>query len=82
VDYKDERAAALRWLDRFGDPFVRTAFDGDGRIGIEYGVYGVPETYLIDAAGRIRYKHVGPLTDDVLQDAILPLIERLKHEQA
>lgn len=62
LNYKDERAAALAWLEEHGDPFALTAVDANGRIGIELGVYGVPETFLIGADGHLLYKHVGPLT--------------------
>jgi len=65
------------WLQRYGNPYVATAFDLDGRVGINYGVYGVPETYLIDQAGVIRYKQIGVLTPEILQDRILPLVKQL-----
>ena len=77
VDYKDERAAALQWLDEFGNPYTLTAFDVDGRISIDYGVYGAPETYLIDRKGVIRFKQIGPITEDVWQNKILPLAKQL-----
>ena len=77
VDYKDERAAALQWLDEFGNPYTLTAFDVDGRISIDYGVYGAPETYLIDRKGVIRFKQIGPITEDVWQNKILPLAKEL-----
>jgi cytochrome c biogenesis protein CcmG/thiol:disulfide interchange protein DsbE len=80
LNYKDTREEALAWLQRFGDPYRAIAFDPDGRTGIDYGVYGVPETYVIDTGGVIRYKHVGPLNADVLNDTIIPLIERLGRE--
>lgn len=70
-----ERAAA--WLARHGDPYVLSALDIDGRVGIDYGVYGVPETYLIDKAGVIRMKHIGPVTPEVLSTKILPLLGEL-----
>jgi cytochrome c biogenesis protein CcmG/thiol:disulfide interchange protein DsbE len=78
LDYKDKRPDALGYLQKFGDPYDLTAFDGDGRVGIDYGVYGVPETYIIDKAGVIRHKHIGPITPDDLQKKILPLINQLK----
>ena len=65
LNYKDQRADGMRWLAQFGDPYVLSAFDADGRVGIDYGVYGVPETYLIDKAGIIRYKQIGPITPEV-----------------
>jgi cytochrome c biogenesis protein CcmG/thiol:disulfide interchange protein DsbE len=77
VDYKDERAAALQWLDEFGNPYMLTAFDVDGRISIDYGVYGAPESYLIDRNGVIRFKQIGPITEDVWQNKILPLAKQL-----
>ena len=77
LDYKDERKAGLAWLQRGGNPYTESLLDPDGRIGIDYGVYGVPETYLIDRAGVIRYKHIGPVTEEVLRDEIEPLVRRL-----
>ena len=78
LNYKDQREDALRWLDYYGDPYTISAYDITGKAGIEYGVYGVPETFVIDKNGFIRYKHVGPVTDDILKNKILPLIEKLK----
>ncbi len=78
LNYKDQREDALRWLDYYGDPYTTSAYDITGKIGIEFGVYGVPETFVIDKKGFIRYKHVGPVTDDILKKKILPLIEKLK----
>lgn len=77
LDYKDERDAGQSWLARNGDPYRLSAFDADGRAGMDYGVYGVPETFVIDRAGVIRYKHVGPLTDAILNEKILPLVKEL-----
>jgi cytochrome c biogenesis protein CcmG/thiol:disulfide interchange protein DsbE len=77
LDYKDQRADGQRWLSRFGNPYTVSAVDADGRVGINYGVYGVPETYLIDKAGVIRYKQIGPITPDVLEKKILPLAREL-----
>jgi len=77
LDYKDQRGAGLRWLDNFGDPFEASLFDPDGRVGIDWGVYGVPETFVIDRAGVVRYKHIGPLTPEVLRDHIEPLLRQL-----
>lgn len=77
LDYKDERPAGLEWLARHGDPYVASAFDADGRAGIDWGVYGVPETFLVDAGGVVRYKHVGPLTPEVIDGRILPLARSL-----
>lgn len=77
LNYKDQREAGLGWLREHGDPYVLSAYDLDGRIGIDYGVYGVPETFVIDKAGVIRYKHIGPLTPDALDKTILPKIKEL-----
>jgi cytochrome c biogenesis protein CcmG/thiol:disulfide interchange protein DsbE len=77
LDYKDQRKDAMGVLRRSGNPYDLTAFDGDGRVGIDYGVYGVPESYLIDKAGVIRYKHIGPITAEDLQKKIIPLINEL-----
>ena len=77
LDYKDEAAEGLKWLARHGDPYDLSVTDRDGRIGINYGVYGVPETFLIDKAGVIRYKQIGPVTQEALKDKILPLIREL-----
>jgi cytochrome c biogenesis protein CcmG/thiol:disulfide interchange protein DsbE len=78
LDYKDQAADAQGWLARFGNPYAASAVDADGRVGIDYGVYGVPETYVIDKAGTIRFKQIGPLTREVLQAKILPLIRELQ----
>ena len=78
LNYKDQNDDALKWLSRFGDPYQFSVVDGDGRIGIDYGVYGVPETYLIDAEGVIRYKQIGPITPAVLEQKILPLANSLR----
>ena len=77
LNYKDTREEALPWLKRNGDPFKLIAFDATGRIGIDYGVYGVPETYVIDRKGVIRYKHIGPLTADIVREKIEPLVKEL-----
>ena len=78
LNYKDKRDDANAWLKQFGNPYELSAVDADGRIGIDYGVYGVPETYLIDAEGVIRYKQIGPITPAVLEQKILPLVMSLK----
>ena len=77
LDYKDARADGLGWLRQFGDPYLLSAHDADGRVGIDYGVYGVPETYLIDKAGVIRYKHIGPVTEEALAKKIVPMVAEL-----
>jgi len=81
LNYKDKREDAVRWLDSYGDPYVASAWDGDGRVGIDWGVYGVPETFVIDRSGVIRYKHIGPLTEQVIEQKILPLIKTLQETQ-
>ncbi len=78
MDYKDRRDEALTWLRRHGNPYPLTAVDESGRVGIDYGVYGVPETYVIDKTGVIRYKQIGPLDDDTLRQKILPLVRELQ----
>jgi cytochrome c biogenesis protein CcmG/thiol:disulfide interchange protein DsbE len=79
MDYKDTREEATQWLKQGrGDPYRATAMDVSGRVGIDYGVYGVPETYLIDKAGIIRYKRIGPVTDQVLREKILPMVKELQ----
>jgi cytochrome c biogenesis protein CcmG/thiol:disulfide interchange protein DsbE len=77
LNYKDQREDALPWLKRNGDPYLLNVYDLNGRIGIDYGVYGVPETYVIDRKGVIRYKHVGPLTTDIVQKKVEPLVKEL-----
>jgi len=78
LNYKDKGDEAQRWLKQFGDPYQLSVVDADGRTGIDYGVYGVPETYLIDAEGVIRYKQIGPLTPAILEQKVLPLAMALK----
>ncbi len=78
LNYKDKRDLALQWLDQFGDPYTLSIVDSDGRVGIDYGVYGVPETYVIDKNGVIQYKQIGPVTVDVLEETILPLVRDLQ----
>ena len=78
LNYKDEREDALRWLKQFGDPYVTSIVDREGRTGIDYGVYGVPETYVIDKNGVIRYKQIGPVTVEALETKILPLVRELQ----
>ena len=77
LNYKDARADGLAWLSRFGDPYAASAFDGDGRVGIDFGVYGVPETFIIDRQSIVRFKHIGPLTPEVIRDRIEPLVRQL-----
>lgn len=82
LNYKDTRPEAKRWLQTFGNPYAAIAFDEAGRVGIDYGVYGVPETYVIDRKGNIRYKQIGPITVEDLNETILPLIKELQNEPA
>jgi cytochrome c biogenesis protein CcmG, thiol:disulfide interchange protein DsbE len=81
LNYKDEPAAARQWLANLGNPYQATLVDRDGRVGIDFGVYGVPETFLIDARGIVRMKHVGPLTPDVIRDRIEPMLLKLQSEK-
>lgn len=78
VNYKDKAENALGFLDELGDPFERIGVDFDGRAAIEWGVYGVPETYVVDGAGKIVWKHVGPLTPEAIRDDILPAVEKAR----
>ncbi len=80
MDYKDQRAEALAWLKRQGDPYPLSAMDEAGRIGIDYGVYGVPETFVIDKKGVIRYKQIGPLDQETLHRKVLPLVRELQNQ--
>ena len=77
LDYKDQRPPAQAWLAQRGNPYDASLFDADGRVGIDFGVYGVPETFVIDKQGVIRFKQIGPLTPEVLRDQVLPLLRRL-----
>lgn len=78
LNYKDQPEDAAAWLDQLGDPYTRTGADIGGRVGIEWGVYGVPETFVIDKEGRIAYKHIGPISQGDWENKIAPLIERLR----
>ncbi len=78
LNYKDAREDALRWLEDLGDPYLVSAVDNPGNVGIDYGVYGVPETFVIDREGIIRYKVIGPLTPDNLKNTVLPLVRKLQ----
>jgi cytochrome c biogenesis protein CcmG/thiol:disulfide interchange protein DsbE len=77
LNYKDAREDALPWLARNGNPYQLSVYDAAGRIAIDYGVYGVPETYVIDRKGVIRYKHIGPLTPEIAQKKLEPLVKEL-----
>jgi cytochrome c biogenesis protein CcmG/thiol:disulfide interchange protein DsbE len=78
LNYKDKREDALRWLANFGDPYLKSISDTDGLVGIDYGVYGVPETFVIDKQGVIRHKQIGPVTAESLRDTLLPLVAKLE----
>jgi cytochrome c biogenesis protein CcmG/thiol:disulfide interchange protein DsbE len=80
LNYKDKREDALAWLEEFDDPYVLSAADLEGRVGMDYGVYGAPESYIIDKSGTIRLKHVGPVTPDVWTKEILPLVQELNRQ--
>ncbi len=82
MNYKDRREDAVAWLERLGNPYVFSVFDQSGRIGIDWGVYGVPETFVIDGAGVIRYKHIGPLDHDDVEEVLLPLLAELEEGRA
>ena len=77
LNYKDARDDGKGWLAQFGNPYVTSAFDSDGRVGIDYGVYGVPETFVIDKRGVIRMKYTGPLTQEIIGQKLIPLIQEL-----
>jgi cytochrome c biogenesis protein CcmG, thiol:disulfide interchange protein DsbE len=77
LNYKDKRDDGKQWLAKLGNPYAVSAFDVDGLVGIDYGVYGVPETFVIDKQGVIRYKQIGPITKEALDKTILPLVRKL-----
>jgi cytochrome c biogenesis protein CcmG, thiol:disulfide interchange protein DsbE len=77
LNYKDDRLEGLKWLSNFGNPYDSSLFDQDGRVGIDWGVYGVPETFIIDKQGIVRFKHIGPLTPEVIRTLIEPLVSKL-----
>jgi cytochrome c biogenesis protein CcmG/thiol:disulfide interchange protein DsbE len=78
LNYKDERPDAVGWLNRFGNPYAASAFDADGRVGIDWGVYGVPETFVVDKSGIIRHKQTGPITPAIWEKTLVPLIRQLQ----
>ena len=80
LNYKDEPAAAKSWLKQLGNPYTASLMDISGDVGIDWGVYGVPETFVIDKQGIVRYKQVGPLTNAVIDEKILPLVRELNAE--
>ena len=78
LNYKDKPAEAAAFLDQLGDPYERTGADLDGRVAVDWGVYGVPETYVVGPDGKIAYRHTGPMTQDVVFNQIFPLLSRLR----
>ncbi len=80
LNYKDQPDDAAQWLDSLGDPYTRTGADISGRVAIDWGVYGVPETFVIGADGRVAYKHIGPVSEEALTGTILPLVEELRRQ--
>jgi len=80
LNYKDEPAAAMQWLERLGNPYKISISDIDGMAGLDWGVYGVPETFIIDKKGIVRHKQTGPVDPTILQTIIMPLIEQLNRE--
>jgi cytochrome c biogenesis protein CcmG/thiol:disulfide interchange protein DsbE len=81
LNYKDERSAGNNWLNRFGDAYTVSAYDPDGKVGLDWGVYGVPETFIVDREGVVRHKHIGPIDARSLREDIIPWIERLQAEK-
>ncbi len=82
LNYKDKPVDAGAWLGKLGNPYAATLSDIDGLVGIDYGVYGVPETFVIDKQGVIRLKHIGPLTPEALRDTVLPMVDKLRKQGA
>jgi len=78
INYKDKPADVRRWLDQLGDPYTRIGADLDGRVAIDWGVYGIPETFIIDRNGRIAYKQIGPMSPRDVEETIMPIIDRLR----
>jgi cytochrome c biogenesis protein CcmG/thiol:disulfide interchange protein DsbE len=80
LDWKDEQGEARAWLRELGDPYVAVAYDADGRVGIDWGVYGAPETFVVDRKGVVRYKHIGPLSPQDVEETLMPLLVKLAAE--
>jgi cytochrome c biogenesis protein CcmG/thiol:disulfide interchange protein DsbE len=80
LNYRDTRVDGMRWLAQFGNPYATSAFDEAGHVGMDFGVYAVPETFLIDKKGIIRFKQIGAVTPELIHDKLLPLIQRLNAE--
>ena len=81
LDYKDKRVSAIKWLKQYGDPYTKIIFDPRGKLAINLGVYGTPETFIIDKNGIIRYRYVGPVGPNEWKDKLLPIVERLQREK-
>ena len=77
-NWKDEHADAMRWLEQFGNPYWLVLSDYEGKVAIDWGIYGAPETFLVDAAGIVRWKHVGPLSDEVVREQLLPMLAKVE----
>jgi cytochrome c biogenesis protein CcmG/thiol:disulfide interchange protein DsbE len=77
LNYKDQRSDATKWLQQHGNPYTLSVWDFDGKVGIDYGVYGAPETFVIDKQGVIRYKHIGPISPEDVETIFLPLFAKL-----
>lgn len=80
LDYRDKRSETLAWLDQYGNPYQKIIVDPQGSVAIELGVYGTPETFLIDKKGMIRYKHIGVLTEEIWLKELLPLVQQVEQE--
>lgn len=78
LNYKDADVPARRMLDQVGNPYLASAVDADGRVGMDFGVRGVPETFVIDGAGRVRFRHAGPVTAEVWREQLMPVVRSLK----
>jgi cytochrome c biogenesis protein CcmG/thiol:disulfide interchange protein DsbE len=80
LNWKDDKAEALQMLRQFGNPYQVIAFDPDGRVGIDFGVYGAPETFIVDRKGTIRYKQIGPIDQKVWDETLRPIVDQIKAE--
>ena len=80
LNYKDKPEDAAAWLDELGDPYTRTGADIDGMVGLDWGVYGVPETFVVDSQGIIRYKHIGPITEEIYLETLQPIVANLRKQ--
>ncbi|MGL4958643.1 MAG: redoxin family protein, partial [Plesiomonas sp.] len=82
LNYKDDRTKAVKWLNELGNPYQYSLFDGSGLLGMDLGVYGAPETFVIDGKGIVRYRHVGDVNEQVWQTTLKPLYEKLQEKQS